>query len=351
MAALASLAQVHHRAPTMRFLACLLLVLAATSCSTAYRVVPVANPPATVRYEHGSPTTSLEQRGGGVQVTPLQFDAEGKLVFAVAAYNASGYPANFGTENIQATTALNKALHIYTVDDLAREARNKAIAADVAIVLLGAVAAAASEAGAHQTYRSTFYTPHGTYHYKASYYDAGQAAAGISASAAATSEGIYGVHQALNETIAHIGDAMLQTTTVNPGESVGGRVLVQRAGGKYPPEIGMLIHWNGEDFPFRFQMRRIDDLPAIQADAPPEAAPIASSGAGPLSAKAAAQAVPHAAMPTPNPGSPAQASAQPDRAALVAAPPPPVLAPPRTAADRDEEYNRQLWEQQQQYSR
>ncbi len=365
----------------MRRLGLLLLVAIASGCATAYRVVPVQSPPATVRYDNGSPTTDLEQRNGAVQVTPLQFNEDGRLVFAVAAFNYSGQSVNFGIENIEARTSQNKNLRIYSVDDLAREARNKAIAADVALVILGAVAAAASEAAAHQSYRSTYYTPHGVYRYKATFYNPGQAAEGIAASSAATSAGIYAVHRTLNETIARIGESMLQTTTVDPGESVGGRVVVKRAGGAYPPEVAMVIRWNGDQFPFRFQLRRLDDIPAVpeETEMPAEVATPADDSASPdLSAAVPAPkpaetttatatwAWPAADATNPAPSRPASVPVAQRAAAAHAAPvvaKPAGVAPgaasPATSAPAhatrsaipDDDYNRQIWEEQQRYSK
>lgn len=269
-----------------RGLAIASLAMIASGCATTYRVTPIESPPATVRYDRGAPTTSLEQRNGGVQVTPMSFDADGRMVFGVAAYNNTDAPANFGVENIETQSADNKRLRVFTVDDLVRDARNKAIAASVALALLGVAGAVASQAAAHQTYQSTFYTPRGTYRYKASYYDGAQAVAGTAASIGGATAGIYAVRRTLDATIAGIGESVLQTTTVDPGESVGGRVLVQRSRSSYPQTVMMLVRWNGEEYPFRFQVTKSngtdpppprpeaasEDIAAARAQAEPEPA-------------------------------------------------------------------------------
>jgi hypothetical protein len=248
-------------------------------CASTYRVIPVDSPPATVRYEQGVPTTNLAQRFGAVQVTPMQFE-KGRLVFGVAAYNRSDIPVNFGVENIKAGRG-DRTLRIYTIDDLIREARNEAIAASVALALLGAAAAAASEAAAHQTYKSTFVTPSGgVYRYKASYYDRGQAVAGAAASIGAAGAGIYAVNRNLDAAIAGMGNSMLQTTTIDPGETIGGRVIVQAPGGSWPREVAMLVSWNGENYPFRFLVTKNGETgaqsPAANASPAPSTPPPAA---------------------------------------------------------------------------
>ncbi len=334
------------------------LVALISGCAVSYRVTPIDAPPATVRYDHGAPTTSLEQRNGGVQVTPMQFDQDGRMVFGVAVFNKSDRPANFGTENIQTHSQDNKTLRIYTVDDLIREARNKAIAASVAIALLGVAAAAASQAAAHQTYHSTLYTPHGVYRYKASYYDGAQAAAGTAASIGGATAGIYAVHQSLDAAIAGIGESVLQTTTVDPGESIAGRVLVQRTrSGDSPQEVAMFVNWNDEMYPFRFQVARTDGRgphspapviavatpePAAQPEpAVSDAAPIRSPSspekrASPPPAVAAAAPAPIAALPR------APQKPQPPRVEPAAMPVPAITHHEET----DDEYNARIWKEQ-----
>ncbi|MFN2377059.1 MAG: hypothetical protein ABR538_11010 [Candidatus Binatia bacterium] len=311
-------------------------------CATTYRVLPIASPPASVRYDRGAPTTSLEQRGGAVQVTPMPMTSDGKLVFGVAAYNAGEVPANIGIENIQARSSEDKRLRIFTADDLVREARNKAIAASVAIALIGAAGAAASHAAAHQTYNSSFYTPRGAYHYRATYFNSAQAAAGTAASIGGATAGIYAVNRSLDAAIAGIGESVLQTTTVDPGETIGARVLMQRPrGGGYPQEIAMSVQWNGEHYPFRFQVLKSGDRspasrppldevasPAVDshepyhADDAPPAEPVVTADASP-SARSPAALLPRArppAQPAPDPG-PSQARATDDSYIDPLAPP------------------------------
>jgi len=321
------------------------LISATCGCSATYRITPVDNPPATVRYDRGAPTTSLQQRNGAVQVTPIQYDSDGKMVFAVAAYNSVNRLANFGVENVEARSG-DRGLRIFTVDDLIREARNEAIAASVGMALLGVAAAAASQAAARQTYHSSFHTPRGAYHYRATYYDGAQAAAGTAASIAGASAGIYAIHRSLDAAIEGIGQTVLQTTTVDAGETVAGRVIVQKPRGrKFPQEIVMVVRWNDEVYPFRFMVSRVDgrtpessvaSIPSTSTSSAPEGTfePEASPASDEPPARMVAVDPPASAIPAIAPAS------LPARDAR--------LEEPREAdgVESDEEYNARMWREQ-----
>ena len=318
-----------------------------SGCAVTYRITPIESPPATVRYDHGAPTTSLEQQNGAVQVTPMPFDSDGRMVFGVAAYNSTDAPANFGVENIETRSPDSKLLHVFTADDLIRDARNKAIAASVALALIGVAGAVASQAAAHQTYHSSYYTPRGSYHYKASYYDGAQAVAGTAASIGGATAGIYAVNRTLDATIAGIGDAVLQTTTVDPGESVGGRVLVQRSrSGGYPQDIAMLVRWNGEEYPFRFQVTKSNGRnpqPARPANA--GVPPVAPPGQATTMAPASPQPTSQRAASQPVAGSPvAVATTRPVTQ-------PPTSAPATRSVDDDDAYNERIRKEQASFER
>jgi len=333
-----------------RVLAIASLAVMTSGCATTYRITPIENPPATVRYDRGAPTTSLEQRNGGVQVTPMSFDADGRMVFGVAAYNGANAPANFGVENIETRSPDNKRLRVFTVDDLVRDARNKAIAASVALALLGVAGAVASQAAAHQTYQSTFYTPRGTYRYKASYYDGAQAMAGTAASIGGATAGIYAVRRTLDATIAGIGESVLQTSTVDPGESVGGRVLVQRSRSSYPQTVTMLVRWNGEEYPFRFQVTKSNGnnppapRPAVASEDAVATVPQAEQAA-PVSSTSATNAEPTTLL------TPIATTAMPAPAARRATPPPAVVQADHATVESDEEYNDRIRREQASFER
>lgn len=226
-------------------IACVLLV---PGCAVTYRIEPVATAPAAVRYDRGAPTTTLQLRRGAVQVTPVMVDS-GKLVFAVAAYNDGDFAETFGTENVR-VAAESVPLHVYTGDELVRQERNQAVAASVALALIGIAGVAASQAAAHHDH-------HGYYYYGPSHYDAGAAVVGTAVSIGAAGAGIYAVQNSLDAAIAGIGENVLQTTTIDPGRSAAGRVLVQKPRStRYPQEVTMVVYWNGENYTFRFQMTR-----------------------------------------------------------------------------------------------
>ncbi|HEY2773705.1 MAG TPA: hypothetical protein VGK20_06610 [Candidatus Binatia bacterium] len=239
-----------------RIVCCIATGVLLSGCAVTYHVAPLESPPATVRYDHGAGTISLVQHNGALQMTPFGVE-NGKLVFGVAAFNNSAHPANFGVENIHVVTGENKGLRVFTADDLAREARNKATAESVGLAVVGAAGVAASIAASDQSYHGTYHTPHGSYRYHEHYEDPGVAIAGSALSAGAAGAGIYAVQRSLDATLAGIGQTILQTTTLDPGRSVGGRVVIAKSQSNYyPQDVTVIVDWNGEQYAFPFRVEK-----------------------------------------------------------------------------------------------
>ena len=147
---------------------------------------------------------------------------------------------------------------------------------------------------------------------------------------------------------------------MDPGESVAGRVLVQRPrGGEYPQEITMLVQWNGEAYPLRFQVTKGDRKsaeparPVVATTTPPEpvvqqAIPADVSSSAGLSEQESPPSV-STTDPAPVPESPrlvASPAPAPAAPPVVAAAPPQPKARKVSAREEDDEYNRRVWEEQ-----
>ncbi|WP_146193618.1 hypothetical protein [Sphingosinicella humi] len=230
-----------------------------SGCATTYSMTPITSASQTVRYDRGSPTTDFEKEFGAIQVTPVQVADDGKLVFAVAAFNKAETPSNFGVENISLETAEGEAIRVFTHDELVRQAKNKAMWASIATAMAGGLAAYAANQNAYRTTNANLYTPSGgVYHYTARTYDPAAAVVGTAAATAAAGAGIYAIQRTLDNTIANLGDRVLQTTTIDPGEAFGGQVVANELeGANYPRDVILTITWNGEEFPFRFRIDKV----------------------------------------------------------------------------------------------
>jgi hypothetical protein len=197
---------------------------------------------------------------GAVQVRPLGFD-HNDTVFAVAVFNAGSAPANIALEDMHATVG-DRPIRLWTGRDLARQAKNRAMWAQLGIAFLSAAGSAVA-ASSRSTYHSTLYSPYGTYSIHGSYPSlSGQLLARDIAANGALSMAL--VQQRLDMALANIDENVMQRTTVDPGSAFGAIVVVDRVDyGKAPLELQLAVDWNGERYPFSFLLTKRDQ-PAPQ---------------------------------------------------------------------------------------
>jgi hypothetical protein len=206
------------------------------------------------RFVKGVPTLEMPLQNGAVQVRPLGFD-HNDTVFAVAVFNAAAEPANIALEDMHATVN-EQPVRIWTGRDLARQAKNRATWAQLGIAFLSAAGSAVA-ASQRDTYRSTLYTPHGSYSFRSSYPSiSGQLLANDIAANGAL--GMALVQQRLDNALANIDANVVQRTTVDPGMAYGAIVVVDRIDyGKAPMELHLSVDWNGERYPFAFLLTKV----------------------------------------------------------------------------------------------
>jgi hypothetical protein len=221
-------------------------------------VYPVQVGSETIRYKQGVPTLDLEKARGAVQITPLPLD-HGSLSFSVAVYNNGDASANIDISNFS-VTAGPQQLPVFSREELESKAENRAMWTQIGLAVLGGVAAGVS-ASETETYRSTLVTPRGTYR---AYYTRPSLAGQLQADAmiAGTGMAIASVENQLDETRAALGDNIVQLTTVEPGESYAGQIVVKKIKSKkLPQKVDIVVHWNGEDYPFAFQVAKPWTMP------------------------------------------------------------------------------------------
>ena len=240
----------------MKSLVFAVLVFAnATSAEAADLILyPVQVGSETIRFRTGIPTLNIETATGAVTVTPLPLD-HSHATFGMAVYNKGNSSVNFGGENITATIN-GLPIAILTREELEKRAKSRAAWSAVGIALLAGVAAAAASS-AHSTshYYGNVRTPHGTYFWSSSYRDNSVGALGATAAVAAGTAGIVGVQNRLEYTLGTLATDILQTTTIDPDNSYGGEVVVEKpANMKLPYDVTITAHLNGIDYPFTFRM-------------------------------------------------------------------------------------------------
>lgn len=265
------------------------LAVASQAFAADLILYPVQTGHETIRYRTGIPTLSLSTPTGAVTIAPLPLD-HNHATFAVAVYNKSNASANFGIENITATVN-GVPLPVLSREELQRRAKNRATWSAIGIALLSGVAAAAASS-AYTTSHSygNVRTPAGTYHWAMSYRDPTIGAVGASMAASAGVAGIVGVQNRLDYTLGTLAGDILQTTTVDPDDSYGGEVVVEKPRNVgIPYDVTLTMHWNATDYPFVFRMTEQGK------NKPPEFTPSAL-GVQPGAADAAGPSV---APPTP----------------------------------------------------
>lgn len=224
-----------------------------SACATSYAVTPKVAGNQEIRYLQGQATTYSDLEHGAVQVTPMGVNAQGRLVFGVAAFNETDKASNFGIENVAAASN-GAALRIFTHAEMERQAKNAATAALVLAVVAGAASAYAAQQNATTT--STYSTPRGTYSYR--HYSPVAAQLGTSIALAGTAATTAGIASTLDATLTGLSATVLQTTTIDPDEAFGGQITTDRVA---VPSVGSLdamlsVSWNGDMHTFHWDVTK-----------------------------------------------------------------------------------------------
>lgn len=218
----------------------------------------------TARFYRGSATIQLKTPAGIVEVRPMPAE-KGQVAFSLAVFNHSRSPANFGVENVSATVNGVPAA-VPTYAQLADRAEQKARNAKIGTALFaGALAGVASTASNQGTYYRHVRGPRGGYTRAIHWEDNTPGVIGATAAVAGGAIAIRSIDQKLDYTLDRLGGQILQTTTVDPGASFGGMIVVpvDREAG-YPARIRLQVSFNGALYPFAFQL-----APAGMAAPPP----------------------------------------------------------------------------------
>jgi len=229
------------------------LVVIAGPAAAGPIIQPVPVGMETIRYFQGVPTLDLQREHGAVQITPLPMD-HGGYAFTVAVLNKGPSSANIDVTNVDVESGGAR----YTVlsrSDLEHKAKSRAMWSSIALAAAGGLAAAAA-ASATDTYRATTYTPHGTYRTIIQTPSAaGQLAA--AGAIAGTGAGIYAIQNQLDRTREALGATTVQMTTVDPQDSYAGRIVLPKIKATaLPQRINIVVKWNGETYPFGFQLSK-----------------------------------------------------------------------------------------------
>ena len=238
----------------MRRLLTALAILIAASPAAAKTaqidIQPIQIGNETGRYREGVASVDLLATNGAVRIGPLP-RLDDNLRFAVTVYNNGDKPVDFDVGNVTAT-ASGASVPAHTTERHAARERSKSLMGPVPIGLIGMAAWAAS-ASKTSIDPSRPYTPHGGDTFIARYPNyAGQFQAyGV---AHDTGWAISAIQQRLDMTTDAFSEEMVRRTTVDPGDSYSGFILLQSIPYRVPVIVDLTVDWNGEKYPFRFQV-------------------------------------------------------------------------------------------------
>ena len=137
--------------------------------------------------------------------------------------------------------------------------------------------------------------------------------------AAGTGYSIAVIQSNLDSTREALGETVIQTTTLDRGQSYAGKIVLQKVTStKRPERVSIVVNWNGEQYPFAFQLAKPGTpSPAFTAIAPAAARPLPEP---PTLATATALVSQTAAQAPSKPAPPVAVNAvarQPDLGALI----------------------------------
>ncbi|HEY3695296.1 hypothetical protein [Phenylobacterium sp.] len=196
-------------------------------------MVPIAEHDVGVRFARGNAAMVSTGEFGSVVLLPIRYNSTNKLRFSVAAFNTSGRPVNFGTEDIRIRLRSGDYLPVQDFDYLRQEARIEAereiTAAWVSAGIEGLLAYQENEGRLNRTaiaYR--------------------RATGDLAASTAYIEAKLFG-------TVREHGRTVLQTTTIDPGTAYGGAIFADQI--SVPPgsvdAIDVEVRFGGELHQFR----------------------------------------------------------------------------------------------------
>lgn len=189
----------------------LILAGALSACATSqpeYRMIPTGDHGVGVRFSRGNAAMVSNGPAGAVMLLPIRYNASNKLYFAVAAFNTSSQPINFGTEDVRIRLDDGAPVRVQDFNFLRQEAKRSAqremAAAWVSAGIEGYLAYRAHENHPRRT-EIAYRRASGEFYLSSAL-----------------------IEQRLIQTIAERGRAVLQTTTIDPGATFGGFVFADQ---------------------------------------------------------------------------------------------------------------------------
>jgi hypothetical protein len=204
----------------------LALSVSTPAMAADYLAVPTPAQEDTLTYFKGVASIERKTEFGSIRITSIG-EETGKPAFVIEITNVSEASVNFGTENISATiVGQKKPTLVYSAADIQRMVESKAAWAAALTSLSGALATNTSRAtacGYRGCYTATIRTP--------DYFARANASRQINA-----------IYENSADRVDELKNSYLQTTTVEPGQSYGGRVALSKPKVKqWPASLSLTV--------------------------------------------------------------------------------------------------------------
>ena len=222
-------------------------------CATPYSLSPVGGDTVAVRYEKGRATLVSHAQQGSIRLAPLNTSYNGRMFFAVVAYNEGGTPANLGYESLRISVD-GQALPLHSYEDLKHDAEVKASWGKVAIALAGGLQTVANEQAAHSYTSGHVYAGRYSAGFTTSSYDPAVALQLNRETSADMASGFGAIDAALDHKLAGLDANILRTTTIDPGQADGGVIAVDKPDLTKAAvrRVDVVVRFQGEDHAFAF---------------------------------------------------------------------------------------------------
>lgn len=239
-----------------------ILLATGTGANAAKQYLNVqAEPEQQSRMDSGVEMVESDLPTTSARIFEPEVKVEKRLAIQVMVFNASGEPFNFGPENVTAETAGGEAVAVIPYEKLVKEEKGRRTWAAIGLALgaMGNSLNAANAGYSHGTVNAFGSGGWGTANYSA--YNAGQAYA---AQSLANTQNQIATARFQENSAASMEalKANLRTTTVDPGETFGGQLMLEmpKAARKSKEPVDVLIHMalGGETHTFHAQLIRRD---------------------------------------------------------------------------------------------
>jgi hypothetical protein len=209
-----------------------------TGCATQLTTYsPTPDQLATVVYDQGVGAITWETNEAVLTMYPtFRFQTPSDIpTFTLMVQNKTNHDIDFQPENIHAYFD-ERECHVYTLEERVGEIRSSAKRKQIALAVLGGIAAAgAGYAAAHQTATVTSYGSVGRrQYYSTSTIQVYDPASGILAGAAVGAATGVGIHQ-IGRSAGYeeqAAQAIFQHSTIHPGTTMVGQVMLKKGTGE-----------------------------------------------------------------------------------------------------------------------